>query len=537
MIERASYVAQGDCLLWKPWLVALHSLADLLMAVSFFAISVVIWIFAEKRQDLELKHLGLLFAAFLFLCGMTHLSELATVWAPVYGIEGLLKAATAAVAVAAAVSIFPMLPAVLAIPSPRQMQQANWRLALEVASHRETLDKLEQANRDLEARVAERTEQLERARKLEALGWLTGGVAHDFNNLLAIILGNMHLLEKRLDSDDKASRLIRNAIEGAERGARLTQMMLAFACRRDDAPPGAVDVAELTRVLIAVLRESFGPAVRIETDFPEDLWPARTDPNSLEMALLSLAVNGRDAMPGGGALTLSARNDHLAEAFEDLAPGDYVRIVITDTGAGMDQATVMRAAEPFFTTKDAGKGAGLGLSMVQDFAARSGGALRLSSSLGEGTTVKLWLPRAAEQAGEEPTAPRSAETGSPAKRTCTALVVDDDALTCMATADMLTDLGCRVIEASSGYRALEVLRSAEPVDIVVADHATPGMTGVRLAREIRAAWPALPVLIVSGFAEIGDTDDLNLPRLDKPYDQKTLGAAIEDLLRTSSGSE
>jgi PAS domain S-box-containing protein len=408
----------------------------------------------------------------------------------------------------------------------------------DVTDQKEAREALERLNAALGEQVAERTAQLERSQQLEALGWLTGGVAHDFNNLLAVILGNMHLLQKRFPGDEKATRLIRNAINGAERGAKLTELMLAFSQRQRENRTNAIRLAELTQELITVLRSSLGAGVRIETDIPDDLWTAQADPNLLEMALVNLAVNARDAMPSGGALAISARNEHVAETFDDLTPGDYIRIAVTDTGVGMDQETLARATEPFFTTKDAGKGAGLGLCMVQDLAAQSGGALRLSSTLGEGATIKLWLPRAGLESAPQESAPSEdsppPQTAIPAQAydrcPITVLVVDDDALTCMATADMLTDKGFIVIEANSGYRALEVLKATPEISVVVADHAMPGMTGLRLAREIRAGWPKLPILMASGFAELSEAEDLELPRLNKPYNQKTLISKINELL-------
>jgi PAS domain S-box-containing protein len=422
----------------------------------------------------------------------------------------------------------------------------------DITDQHEARETLERLNAALEDQIAGRTAQLERAQQIEALGWLTGGVAHDFNNLLSVILGNMHLLQKRFPGDEKAARLIRNAINGAERGAKLTELMLTFSRRQRETRANAIKLAELTQGLMNVLRSSLGAGVRIEIDIPNDLWTAQADANLLEMALVNLAVNARDAMPSGGALTISARNEHIAETYDDLTPGDYIRITVTDTGVGMDQETLARATEPFFTTKDPGKGAGLGLCMVQDLTSRSGGSLRLSSTLGEGVTVKLWLPRAglaqetgAEETGaegtgltqentlaEDPASSPLASASAPARdrQAITVLVVDDDSLTCMATSDMLTDKGFIVIEANSGYRALEVLKATPEISIVVADHAMPGMTGLRLAREIRAGWPKLPILMASGFAELGDAEDLDLPRLNKPYDQKTLISKINELL-------
>ena len=395
---------------------------------------------------------------------------------------------------------------------------------------------MQRLNETLEERVASEIQQrikleeaFRQAQKMEAVGQLTGGVAHDFNNLLAAVLGNLKLLRKRLGGDDAALRLIDGAIEGAERGASLTQRLLAFA-RQQDLHPAAVDVAELIFGMIEMLRRSIGPLIRVETAFADDLWTAHVDANQLELAVLNLVVNARDAMLEGGRLTLSARNATVAAAADDtLGAGEYVCLAVGDTGAGMDDATLAHATEPFFTTKGAGKGTGLGLSMVHGLAAQSGGALRLSSQPGAGTTAELWLPRAQVPAARAAAAPGRA--APEVQRSCAVLVVDDDALIGAATGEMLKDLGHQVIEASSGSKALEILRAGTPVDVVVSDEAMPGMRGTELAVEIRASWPDLPVILATGYAELPKGRALRLPLLRKPYAQEDLAAAIGNVIR------
>ena len=393
---------------------------------------------------------------------------------------------------------------------------------------------LQRLNETLEERVATEIqhrikleEAFRQAQKMEAVGQLTGGVAHDFNNLLSAVLGNLKLLRKRLGGDDAALRLIDGAIEGAERGASLTQRLLAFA-RQQDLHPAAVDVAELISGMIEMLRRSIGPLIWVETAFADDLWMAHVDANQLELALLNLVVNARDAMPEGGRLRLSARNAKVAAGDDALAAGDYVCLAVGDTGTGMDGATLAHAAEPFFTTKGAGKGTGLGLSMVHGLAAQSGGALRLSSQPGAGTTAELWLPRAQAPAARATAAPDRAAPQAPGS--CAVLVVDDDRLISAATGEMLKDLGHRVIEAPSGSRALEILRAGTPVDVVVSDEAMPGMRGTELAAAIRASWPDLPVILATGYAELPKGSALRLPVLRKPYAQEDLAAAIVNVI-------
>src|SRR5437773_8942742 len=259
-------------------------------------------------------------------------------------------------------------------------------------------------------------------RKVESLGQLTGGVAHDFNNLLMAVLGNLELVRKFLPDDPKIRRLIDGAIQGAERGATLTKRMLAFA-RRQELKPETIDIPNLVESMVEMLGRSLGPGIQIKTDFETDLPPTRVDPNQLELALLNLALNARDAMPLGGRLTISAHRERIgAGDVPGLQPGDYVCIAERDTGEGMDEVTLKRATEPFFTTKGAGRGTGLGLSMVDGLVAQSGGAMRISSEVGTGTTIELWLPVAA---------PGTAQEGRPAGpprvdglRACRVLVVE-----------------------------------------------------------------------------------------------------------------
>ena len=420
---------------------------------------------------------------------------------------------------------------------------AAQRLLLEVTANQAAIairrwqaeHALQRLNETLEERVATEIQQrikleeaFRQAQKMEAVGQLTGGVAHDFNNLLSAVLGNLKLLRKRLGGDDAARRLIDGAIEGAERGASLTQRLLAFA-RQQDLHPAAVDVAELICGMIEMLRRSIGPLIRVETAFADDLWTAHVDANQLELALLNLVVNARDAMLEGGRLKLTARNATVAAAGDDaLAAGDYVCLAVGDTGAGMDGATLAHATEPFFTTKGAGKGTGLGLSMVHGLAAQSGGALRLSSRPGAGTTAELWLPRAQVSPARAAAAPGRAAPQVP--RSCAVLVVDDDALISAATGEMLKDLGHQVIEAPSGGKALEILRAGTPIDVVVSDEAMPGMRGTELAAEIRASWPDLPVILATGYAELPKGSALRLPMLRKPYAQEDLAAAIVNVI-------
>jgi signal transduction histidine kinase len=409
----------------------------------------------------------------------------------------------------------------------RQLEQLNAELELRVA---ERTNELARANAELERRVEERTREREAAlaqvhemQKLESLGQLTGGVAHDFNNLLMAVLGNLELVKKYLPDDPRVLRLIDGAIQGAERGANLTRRLLAFA-RRQQLRPEAVDIAKLVDSMTELLQRSLGPTIRIATDFAPGLAPIRVDPNQLELALLNLAVNARDAMPAGGELTIAARPERLEpDTLAGLRPGEYVQIEVRDTGCGMDEATLRRATEPFFTTKGQGRGTGLGLSMVDGLVAQSGGAMRITSRPGLGTRVELRLPvcevhdGAADGAG----AARPAGDG----RGLRVLLVDDDAIVAAGTAAMLEDLGHSVLGADSARSALKILETEPNIDIVISDYAMPGMTGSELAAEIRRTRPQLPVVIVTGYSD-APQDTASLPRLNKPYRQQDLAALI-----------
>ncbi len=370
-----------------------------------------------------------------------------------------------------------------------------------------------------------RTEaSLRQSQKLESIGQLTGGVAHDFNNLLMAVVANLDIVQRRVRDDPKLLRLVEGAIQGAQRGAALTQRLLAFA-RRQDLQPQVVDVPQLVLGMRRLLEQSLGPQIRISIQDVR-LSPVLVDPNQLELAVLNLALNARDAMPEGGSIGVMFDELAITGVTMGLEPGRYLRLRVIDTGAGMDDATLRRAIEPFFSTKGVGKGTGLGLSMIHGLAVQSGGALRLFSRPGSGTTAELLLPMTtAVIAASEQSDPREPEMLS-----ATILVVDDDALVAMSTAMMLEDLGHQVIEANSGADALEVLKQAPTVDLLLTDHAMPGMTGMELAQRVRTLRPDLPILLTTGYAELPGGSTISLPRLTKPYQQAQLAAELAKLL-------
>ena len=398
------------------------------------------------------------------------------------------------------------------------------------AALRDARDALQKINEELESRVEERTRereialrQLHESQKMESIGQLTGGVAHDFNNLLAVILGSLGLLKKAIPQDPRVSRLLDRAIQGAERGATLTTRLLAFA-RRQELKVETVALQKLIPDMLDFLRHSVGPNISIYTEISPDVCAIEVDANQLELALINLAVNARDAMPQGGSLTIACHNEGNGKR-AGLSQDAFVCIAVTDTGEGMNEETLQRAQEPFFTTKGVGKGTGLGLSMVHGFIAQSGGAMRLKSELGKGATVTLWLPRARENLN---TPVADAESSQLAKaKNLRVLLVDDDILVSMGAADMLLDLGHSVTEAQSGSHALKLLESDSPFDVVVTDYAMPGMNGFELAQRIKARNSKLPIILATGYAELPAHRSIEFGRLSKPYTAKELAAALE----------
>ena len=404
----------------------------------------------------------------------------------------------------------------------------------DVSAQRDAEGALRRLNETLEQRVvaaiAEREAMLARlheTQRLETIGQLTGGVAHDFNNLLTPIVGSLDLLRRRLAADERSQRLIGAGMQAAERAKTLVQRLLAFA-RRQVLEPCAVDVAALAEGMAELIARAVGPQIALHIGAHAALPPARVDPNQLELALLNLAVNARDAMSGGGKLTIAVDCCTVGPGHAGpLRHGDYVRLSVSDTGTGMDGATLRRAVEPFYSTKGIGKGTGLGLSMVHGLAAQSGGALILSSTPGAGTRAEIWLPTASESV----TAPGEPPPSFPQAVTpVTILLVDDEAIVRGATRDMLADLGHLVIEAGSAAQALEQLRTGAAPDLVLTDYLMPIMNGAELAREIRTLRPGMPILLATGYASLAGNAMADLPLLPKPFRQTELAATIERLM-------
>ncbi len=400
---------------------------------------------------------------------------------------------------------------------------------------RTRLDELRELAAVLEQRVDERTAEhalavakLHEAQKLETLGQLTGGVAHDFNNLLTPIAGALDLLQRKYsDPNTRAARLIDNALQATDRATILVQRLLGFA-RRQSLQTRAIDLFDLLEGMRDLVASAIGPTVELRMHREPGALVALADPNQLELAVLNLCVNARDAMPDGGTLTIAADVATVGPGFAPkLSPGLYARLSVIDAGVGMDAETLARAVEPFYSTKETGRGTGLGLSMVHGLAAQLGGAFALTSAVGEGTRADLYLPLA-EQAEAEAARPRRAAlpaTGA----ALSVLLVDDDEIVREATAEMIRDLGHVVLEANGGVEALGKLAGGLKVDAIVTDYKMPRLNGAELARRVRKLHPNLPVLVITGYT--GTTEDISdLPRLAKPFHQADIAAALAELV-------
>ncbi len=386
-------------------------------------------------------------------------------------------------------------------------------------------------SRDITERM-QAEERLRQAQKMETVGQLTGGVAHDFNNLLAVIHGSAELLGDQVGADDPQVRAV---IRATGRGAELTQHLLAFS-RQQPLRPQSIDLAELTTGMLVLLKRTLGETIEIVTDQSSDLWPVLADPGQIESALLNLAINARDAMPEGGKLTIECMNACLDEAYvaqnPETAAGDYVVMAVSDTGVGMAPEVREHAFEPFFTTKEVGKGSGLGLSMVYGFVNQSGGHVTIYSEQGEGTTIKLYLPRSTETAAVER---KPATDEVPVARGETVLVVEDDPEVRTLAVTLLSGLGYQVLEAATGAAALEQLGSPTRIDLLLTDVVMPGgMNGCELAVEVERRIPGIKVLYISGYPEDAIIHngrlDADAELLQKPFRRADLAQAARRAL-------
>jgi len=524
LLDSSALSPHGICLLWEPELIWLHVASDAVIAAAYFSIPVALSIFVSKRRDVDFGWIFWAFALFITACGFTHLLSIITLWVPVYGIEGLIKALTAIASIVTAVVIWPLLPKVLALPSPSQLRAAELALAQEGLQRREAED------------------MLRHSQKMDAIGQLTGGVAHDFNNLLTIISGNLEIADRNLknwgdQSRERLTRAIANAASGAQRAAMLTQRLLAFA-RRQPLDPRLTNVGQLIGGMADFFGRTLGENIDLDIVGGAALWPVEVDPSQMEAAILNLVVNAKDAMAGKGKLTIETGNTFLDESYSQLNAavpvGEYVVIAVSDTGCGMSREVQERAFDPFFTTKQPGQGTGLGLSQVYGFVRQSGGHVKIYSEVGEGTTVRVYLPRARAPS----LAPSEEADGAPVVGSLggeSILVVEDEADVRSYLVETLRDLNYRVQEAPDGAAAL-ALFDQRPfrIDLLLTDIVMPGMNGRQLAQEMQRRLARLKVLFITGYS--GDAVvhqgrlDPGVSLLQKPLTQSILATKIRDLL-------
>jgi signal transduction histidine kinase len=391
-----------------------------------------------------------------------------------------------------------------------ELNDANLRLQGEMAEHRATEAALRQAQ------------------KLEAVGQLTGGIAHDFNNLLTVVIGNLVLATGRASENPAILPLLQSALRAAERGVALIQRLLAFA-RKQRLDPRSVDLGALVTGIEELLQRTVGPAIRLEIASDAGLAPAHVDANQVELAILNLAINARDATPAGGTLRISLHNRRTGtDSPSELTPGDYAVVSISDTGTGMDEATLAQAFDPFFTTKGVGSGSGLGLPMVQGFAGQSGGAVQIRSKLGQGTTVELWLPQAVEPPPETSGADPSRSIVP--KGTANVLLCDDDHDVRRFLSELLKSNGYLVSEASSSGAAFRILEDGAAVDLLIVDYAMPEINGLEIIRQAWHCRPGLKTLLITGDAGAVSDGVAGVPLLRKPFGPAEFSQVVAEIL-------
>jgi signal transduction histidine kinase len=523
LLDSSELSPHGICLLWEPELIWLHVASDAVIAAAYFSIPVALAIFVSKRRDVDFGWIFWAFALFITACGFTHVLSIVTLWVPIYGVEGLIKATTALASIATAIMIWPLLPKVLALPSPSQLRAAELALAKEGLQRREAEDMLRQSQ------------------KMDAIGQLTGGVAHDFNNLLTIISGNLEIADRSLKSwsdgtRERLARAIANAASGAQRAAMLTQRLLAFA-RRATLDPKITNVNQLIVGMEDFFKRSLGENVGLEIIGGAALWPVEVDPSQMEAAILNLVVNAKEAMAGRGKLTIETSNTFLDESYSQqnaaVPVGEYVEISVRDTGRGMSREVQEKAFDPFFTTKEPGQGTGLGLSQVYGFVRQSGGHVKIYSQIGKGTTVKVYLPRALRTVAVPEEIDAAPVVGASGNESI--LVVEDETDVRSYLVETLRDLNYRVQEAPDGAAAL-ALYDSHPfrVDLLLTDIVMPGMNGRQLAREMQSRVSTLKVLFITGYSGDAITHqgrlDPGISLLQKPLTQAVLATKIRDLL-------
>ncbi|WP_084582674.1 response regulator [Sphingomonas azotifigens] len=521
-----NYSPHGYCLMWQPQLLWTHIVADALIALSYFSIPMALVALVRSRRDLAFGWIFWCFAIFILACGATHVMGIVTLFTPLYGLEAVIKLITAVASVATAVLLWRMLSTLVRLPSHEKLQETNGELAAMV-------EQRDAALAELKNEVAQRESveaALLQAQKLEAVGQLTGGIAHDFNNLLQAIAGNLELLARKPDDADRVIRWTSSALDAVERGRQLTGQLLAFSSKqRLDVK--SVRLAELVGGMSGLIERAVAPLSRVRIERLDPVWNVQTDALQLELAILNLAFNARDAMPEGGVLTISAER-RSGKVAPDLPAGDYVAVTVTDTGTGMPPEVVARAVDPFFSTKGVGKGTGMGLSMAFGVMRQSGGTLLIDSELGQGTKVTLLLPLATLEPRRD-TQDDSARDERISLAGATIALVDDDPHVRASLAEMLRAAGAVVEEAGDGAAGVQLVQSRRFGALVV-DFAMPELSGSDVADQVAGTDPQLPVILITGFADSNKLDAIASPNvtvLRKPFESHELLRKIRDVAR------
>ncbi len=512
LFNSSGLTPHGFCLLWQPGLMWTYALSDAGIGLAYFSIPRALAVIARRRRDLVFRPLLLLFAAFILLCGPTHWLDVLTLWFPIYGVQALVKATTALVSIFTAIALWKLMPLTLALPSPSQFREAN-------------------------AALRETEERLYQAQKMEVVGQLTGGVAQDFNNMIQAVSGGLTLIERRMASGrlEEIDRLFEEMRRTLNSAAGLTNRLLAFS-RRQALQPKRIEPDRFINGMREFLQRTLGPENRLKLKLGDGRSDVVCDAHQLEAVLLNLAINARDAMQDGGRLTISVMDRKLKAA--DLAdqdqasPGDYVEIRVSDTGVGMTPDILSRAFEPFFTTKPTGSGTGLGLSQVYGFVRQSGGFSRIESRPGAGTAVSIFLPSRPRTQGKAPSSSRRGEAPQPSARGAVLVVEDQDEVRAQIV-EVLTEMGCDIIEAADGLQAMRIVQSGRHLDLLVTDVGLPGINGRQLADAARDAMPSLPVLLITGYAGQA-LDNIRLAEgmeiIRKPFLLEDLAARVKALL-------
>jgi signal transduction histidine kinase len=517
-----AYAPHGYCLLWQPELIWTHVIADSVIALAYFSIPVALVTLVRRRRDLAFGWAFWLFALFILACGLTHVMAIVTLWKSLYGLEAVVKVITAIASIGTAALLWPLLPKAVALPSPARLQATNDELAALIAER-------DAALADLRHQIEQR-EQAEAAllqsQKLEAIGQLTGGIAHDFNNLLQAVAGNLELIQRSPTDTARVTRWTGAARDAVDRGRRLTAQLLAFS-RKQRLILAPVALAELLDGVGELVEKALAPLAHVTVADVDPTLHVVADPLQLELAILNLCFNARDAMPEGGTVRIAAeRRSGIVHA--DLPAGDYVALTVADAGTGMTPEVRARALEPFFTTKEVGRGTGMGLSMVFGVMTQSGGTVTIDSEAGGGTVITLFL----KVSDAVPAKDARRDDGVHAEIDLTGrtiLLADDDGQVRPALADALRAAGATVVEAEDGTDCLARLEGVRP-DLLVLDFAMPGMNGAEVARRSRETHGALPILLVTGFADSAKLDQMagDVAILHKPFTLTALLRAVAD---------